>query len=301
MTTPCTSIGALSASVVITSTRRVPAGSPVSAFSSVCPWLSARESSRRSDAALRYTASSRIGPAVAGAAGTLSSILGANDATEPGRAEAGRSRPALDRIPLAVLLARRGARCSLSRLVTSRHWLVRAILPKESARVPALRPSPVAVRMPDRARPLAGLLPVPGQHGRHRRDGERPERRRACPAPRSSIKNTATNLERSLITDADGRFRGAAAAPRPVPGHGQPQGLRHPGAGGHRADRRPVREPGPHPQGLERPGGDRRHGRLARDRDDPDGGRRPHQPGGGPAGCPTTAGTSSTSRSSPRG
>ena len=105
----------------------------------------------------------------------------------------------------------------------------------------------------------------------------------AVPGASVSIKNTATNLERSLITDADGRFRGVAPAARPVPGHRHPQGLRDPGARGHRA--RPSGqsvEPGPHPQGLERPGGDRGHGRGAGDRDDPDGGRRPHQPGGGP-------------------
>ena len=194
--------------------------------------------------------------------------------------------------------AGRRARYSLfRRFPPNRPW---PVPPKESARVPALHPLAFPPRLPDRTRPVARIRPVPGQHRRHRRDGERPERRRG--ARRLRLDQEHRHQPRALPDH--GRRRAlprAAPAPRPVPGHGHPQGLRHPGAGGDRADRRPVREPGPRPQGLERPGGDPRLGRLAGDRDDPDGGRRAASTRRRSRGFPTTAGTSSTSRSSPRG
>ena len=48
----------------------------------------------------------------------------------------------------------------------------------------------------------------------------------AIPGATVAVKNTATNFERTLTTDADGRFRGAAAAARPLPGDRRAQGLR---------------------------------------------------------------------------
>ena len=93
------------------------------------------------------------------------------------------------------------------------------------------------------------------------------------------VKNTATNLERTLATDADGRFRALLLPLGPYRVTVSLGGLRDARARGHRADRRPVGQPRAHAQGLERPGGDRGPGRLARDRDDARRGLDAHQPG----------------------
>ena len=147
--------------------------------------------------------------------------------------------------------------------------------------------------------PALGTRPVPGHHGRHRRHRQRPERRRRARAPRSSIKNTATNLERTL-DDRRGRpLPRPAAAARPVPRDREPA----------RASRRWCARASTlavgqsvnlaaHAQGLERAGGDRRHGRRARDRDDAGRGLRPASTRRRSRACRTTAATSSTSRSS---
>ena len=39
-----------------------------------------------------------------------------------------------------------------------------------------------------------------------------------APGATVTLKNTATNFERVVTTDADGRFRGPAPSPRPLPG-----------------------------------------------------------------------------------
>ena len=73
------------------------------------------------------------------------------------------------------------------------------------------------------------------------------------PGASVAIRNTATNFEQVVTTGANGRFRGAAAAPRPLPGHGDPRRLRHPGPRGDRSGGRSDDQPGPDAQvsGLE--------------------------------------------------
>ena len=108
-----------------------------------------------------------------------------------------------------------------------------------------------------------------------------------APVPSATVvvKNTATNLERTLATDADGRFRALLLPLGPYRLTVSLAGFATLVREGIVADRRPVGQLRAHAQGLERAGGDRGAGRLARDRDDARGVVHAHQRGGdqGPA------------------